>query len=281
MARTILGSNRRGGGRSLVDLYTQAQEEARASNLSREQEIRSLLKQNLETYGPEGAFAKSGERAIEQTYAQDVSRMIGAGLYGTTAVESTAGAARRSGRLTLESMLEEGKSRARSDYAGFIERIQDEYPDLGGLTQAYASGASVPSMSGTSPSTRPGWAIGYGAEPLSRVPAVEATTPTREVAPSIGRSAVYGPSATVPTAKATSGDTLSKLFAEGRATVPTYKDIVPFDVLEPLNLSGLNFPSTAPVSTDTPKQIAEKYSSYIKSNKAIDFNEWYKNIYKK
>lgn len=218
MARMILGSHRRGGGRSLVDLYTQSYEETAARNAAREAEIRRLLEANLKTYEPEGAFAKAGERAIEQTYAKDVSRMIGAGLYGTTAVESTAGAARRQGRLTLESLLEEGKSRARSAYAGFIERIEDEYPELGGLTQAYASMASVPSMSGTSPSTRPGWAIGYGQpDPLERAPAIEATTPTRAVAPSTGRTRVYGPGETVPIPRTTSGDTLSRLYAEGRA----------------------------------------------------------------
>ena len=259
MARTILGSHRRGGRTSLVDLYTRAQEETAAKNLRREQEIRSLLEQNLETYGPEGAFAKAGERAIEQTYAQDVSRMIGAGLYGTTAVESTAGAARRSGRLTLESMLEEGKSRARSAYAGFIERIEDEYPDLGGLTQAYASGASVPSMSGTSPSTRPGWAIGYGTESPTRLPAVEATTPTRAaVPPSPGVSSVYGPSATVPTATMTSGDTLSKLFAEGRADLGSY-DFVGDLATKPLDLSGLSFLSTP---TKKRNDVGGKFRGY-------------------
>ena len=251
MARTILGRNRRGR-TSLVDLYTQAQEEAAAANAAREQEIRNLLEANLESYGPEGAFAKAGERAIEQTYAQDVSRMIGSGLYGTTAVESTAGAARRSGRLTLESMLEEGRSRARSAYAGFIERIENEYPDLGGLSQAYASAGSVPT-SGTSPSTRPGWAIGYGQpDPLERRPAVEATTPTREVAAPTGRTEIYGPSASTPSVRRTSGDTLSRLYAEGRAEpMPESKDIVPFDIFSPLNLSGLNFPS----NTQTKKRI--------------------------
>lgn len=221
MARTILGRNRRGGRTSLVDLYTQAQEEAAAANKAREQEIRNLLEANLESYGPEGAFAKAGERAIEQTYAQDVSRMIGSGLYGTTAVESTAGAARRSGRLTLESMLEEGRSRARSAYAGFIERIENEYPDLGGLSQAYASAGSVP-RTGTSPSTRPGWAIGYGQpDPLERRPAVEAVTPTSTPAVS-GTSGVYGAGEMTPSVKTTSGDTLTKLLAEGRAsTTPT------------------------------------------------------------
>ena len=218
MARTILGSHRRGGGRSLVDLYTRGYEETAARTAAREAEIRRLLEANLGTYGPEGAFAKAGERAIEQTYAKDVSRMIGAGLYGTTAVESTAGAARRSGRLTLESMLEEGKSRARSAYAGFIEHIEDEYPELGGLTQAYASMASVPRSTGTSPSTRPGWAIGYGQpDPLERTPAVEATTTTKTVTPLTGRTSVYGPSATTPSARVTSGDTLARLYAEGRA----------------------------------------------------------------
>lgn len=202
---------------SLVDLYTQNYKETAARNTAREAEIRGLLSQNLKTYEPGGAFAKAGERAIEQTYAQDMSRIIGAGLYGTTVGESTAGAARRQGRLTLESLLEEGRSRARSAYADFIERIQDEYPDLGGLTQAYASMGSVP-RTGTSPSTRPGWAIGYGQpDPLERTPAVEATTPTREVPAPTSRTSVYGPSASVPSVRTAPGDTLSRLYAEGRA----------------------------------------------------------------
>lgn len=208
MARMTLGSHRRGrGGMSLLDLAQQAQEEARAANAAREAKIRGLYEQNLESYAPGGALAQAGERTVERTYSQDVSRMIGAGLYGTTAVESTAGAARRQGRLTLESMLEEGRGRARSAYADFIERIENEYPDLGSVFQGYAAYGSMPRrISGTSPSSRPGWAISgtYGG-----VETEPSSLPEDYVGP--------GPTS-FSTPNRYSHSTLAELYAQGRAT---------------------------------------------------------------
>ena len=193
-----------GRAKSLLELAQQAQEETIAANAAREAEIRALHKQNLQSFAPEGAFAKAGERAIERTYSQDVSRMVGAGLYGTTAVESTAGAARRQGRLTLESMLEEGRGRARSAYADFIERIENEYPDLGAVYAGYAAQGSMSGRtSGTSPSNRPGWSISgtYGG-----VKTEPSSLPEDYVRP--------GPTSF----NQSSSSTLANLYSQGRAS---------------------------------------------------------------
>lgn len=196
-----------GRAKSLLDLAQQANAEARARNARREAEIRSLYKQNLESFAPEGALAQAGERAVERTYSQDLSRMLGAGLYSTTAVESVAGAARRQGRLTLESMLEEGRGRARSAYADFIERIEDEYPDLGAVERGYAAQTSMPSRtSGTSPSNRSGWSISgmYGGVK---------TTPS-----SLPKDFVRSGPTSISALNPYSHSTLAQLYAEGRAT---------------------------------------------------------------
>ena len=209
-----------GRAKSLLELAQQAQEETIAANAAREAEIRALHEQNLQSFAPEGAFAKAGERAIERTYSQDVSRMVGAGLYGTTAVESTAGAARRQGRLTLESMLEEGRGRARSAYADFIERIENKYPDLGAVYAGYAAQSSMPSStSGTSPATRPGWAIGYGQEPLERAtPTATSSVPVTGTGQA-GQSKAYGRDEPTPSVHRTSSQTLADLYAQGRASM--------------------------------------------------------------
>lgn len=163
---------------SLIQLAQQDQKEAQAANARREAEIRNLYQQNISALAPGGVTEQAGQRAIEQTYSQDVSRMIGAGLYGTTAVESTAGAARRQGRLTLESLLEARRSGARSEYAQFIERIQNEYPDLSAVERGYAAQASMPS--GTSSLT--GWTSDPGASHVANLTGWKAEPSTTDYA---------------------------------------------------------------------------------------------------
>jgi len=209
---------------TLYEIAQQAQNKAIAANKSREMEIRGLYESNKKALQPGGSWETAMladiERQGEKIVSSESQQMISSGLYGTTAAASIPGKVRREytapARLTLEDMLLQRRLQHNLDYAGFIERINNGYPDLGAVERGYQAEASVPSMSGTSPSTRPGWAIGYGEpEPLtrlpaarsgayvgptSRTPAVEAATPTRAATPS------------------SSGDTLSRLYAEGRAS---------------------------------------------------------------
>lgn len=133
---------------ALADLYTQMGEEARQANLKREREVRNLYKSNLAAVEKLGVGERATiEREKERGIGQETQQMISSGLYGTTTAASLPGKWESQyaapARLRLEDVLSREKMQAQSEYAQFIERIQNPYPDYGPLMQAYAAQGST------------------------------------------------------------------------------------------------------------------------------------------
>jgi len=137
---------------SLIRSFQIAEARARAANIKREQELRGMYEKVEERYQPGGAFEVSGkaeiERAKVKSTGQEMQQLISSGMYGTTTAagipsrwEAEVGMPARSkledismGRLTQAEMAK----------AGFIERIQEPYPDYGPLMQAIQAASAVP-----------------------------------------------------------------------------------------------------------------------------------------
>ena len=162
--------------KSLAQLVAEAEAEITARNQAREAEIRSIYSDMYNLYAPGGAMEKAGLQQIERAKVGSVSgsmqRDISRGLYGIRPYEQEWEATTGVGaRMTLEDMLTRGRAAIMGQKASFVERIEDEYPDLSAVERAYAAQSSIPSgVSGTSPSNRPGWSIsgtygGVGVDP--------------------------------------------------------------------------------------------------------------------
>lgn len=171
-----------GGGELLLD---ENQKRKLGILQTRQAEGKKLTKgqqRNLDEFqsivGEGPTFGKSYLDILERAKVRDVSATkqsdISRGLYGLrdrgTEWESSVGAG---ARLKLEDLLTERLSSALGAKASFLQSIEEPYPDYSGLMEANRAQAAIPSRtigsSGTSPSTRPGWAIGYGDEPLTRI----------------------------------------------------------------------------------------------------------------
>lgn len=179
----------------LISQFQSAEAQARAANIKREQELRTMYGKIEERYAPGGAFEVGGLAQIEAAgvkgRGQEMQQLISSGMYGTT---TAAGIPSRweaevgtPARLKLEDISRERLTQAEMAKAGFIERIQDTYPDYGPLMQALQAASSV--GGGAGPST------GYkGAYIPDSGSAFGRTTP----APMYGMAA--RPSAAAPTA---------------------------------------------------------------------------------
>ena len=109
-------------------------------------------------YQPEGAFAQGtlaqlGMRKERETGAE-MQQLIGSGLYGTQAAagvgtrwESLIGAPTR---LTLEDLRMQQLSAAQQAKAGFVERIEDVYPDYATIAKLAMAAANRPTGGGVS-----------------------------------------------------------------------------------------------------------------------------------
>lgn len=132
---------------ALVSKFEQMEKAAREANIKREQEIRDIYSKLIsQDYG---AFRTAGEfdiaQAERQAIGQGIQQMISSGLYGTTtaaAIPMQAKAQSQSARLKLEDIIQQRKSEAQLGLAGFIERIEEPYPDLSALYNAMAAAAS-------------------------------------------------------------------------------------------------------------------------------------------
>jgi len=135
--------------KSLGQLAAEAEQEARTRNKAREDEIRNIYGEMLSLYSPGGAMEKAGMQQIQRakvgattgTMQRDISR----GLYGIRPYEAEWEATTGVGaRMTLEDMLTRGRAAIMGQQASFIERIEDQYPDLGAVERGYAAQASTP-----------------------------------------------------------------------------------------------------------------------------------------
>jgi hypothetical protein len=145
---------------TLLDLYKQAGEGARESNLARLKETRGIYEDIAGMFAPGGAFGRGYEAMLERTKKRDVASgaqaLVGSGLYNTT---QTAGLGKAweedvgmPSRMRLEDVRMEKYAGAKRDIAGLLERVEEPYPDYSGLMQASAAQAAGGSSIGSAAS---------------------------------------------------------------------------------------------------------------------------------
>ena len=121
--------------------FGKAAEKARQANIARRQQIESMYSEMMQRFQPGGAFERRGLGEIEKAKTRGVGRetqqMISSGLFGTT---TAAGAGRRweaevgaPSRLRLEDIMQQRLTGIQQAKAGFLERIQEPYPDYSAL----------------------------------------------------------------------------------------------------------------------------------------------------
>lgn len=125
---------------------------AKQANEQRYAQAMSIYDEIIKRYQPGGTFGKAALGQLEKQKTRDVGRetqqMISSGLYGTTTTaglptkwEAEVGAP---SRLRLEDIMMERLSQAQVGKAGFIERREDVYPDVGAYAGYAAEGAQAP-----------------------------------------------------------------------------------------------------------------------------------------
>jgi len=132
----------------LVAQFQAAAARARAANIAREREVRALHDQIISRAAqPSTAGMKEIEAAGVKAAGTGMQQLISSGLYGTTTAaalsrqwEAEVGAP---ARLKLEDIAEQRLSSAQQAKAGFVERIQEPYPDYGPLMQAIQAASAV------------------------------------------------------------------------------------------------------------------------------------------
>jgi hypothetical protein len=142
------GSGR--GGINYSSLYADFQKRetgAREANVARETEIRGIYDEAIGQ--GQGAFRTAGladiERSKTRAVGQGTQQLISSGLYGTTTAASIPVQAENQAalsRLKLEDIIQQRTTELKLGKAGFVERIEDPYPDYNQLIQAMAAGAS-------------------------------------------------------------------------------------------------------------------------------------------
>lgn len=130
----------------------QEYQSARRANEMRYAQAMSIYDEIIKRYQPGGTFGQAALGQLEKQKVRDVGKetqqMISSGLYGTTTTaglpgkwEAEVGAP---ARLRLEDIMMERLSQAQIGKAGFIERREDVYPDVGryaGYAQQTAAAA--------------------------------------------------------------------------------------------------------------------------------------------
>ncbi len=120
---------------------------AREANVKRETEIRGIYDQAISQ--GQGAFRTAGLADIEQgktrAIGSGMQQMVSSGMFGTTTAASIPVQAENQAalsRLKLEDIVQQRTTELKLGKAGFVERIEDPYPDYNQLIQAMAAGAS-------------------------------------------------------------------------------------------------------------------------------------------
>ena len=141
--RTISKPNPYGG---LIGQVGAQQASAKKANIARQKRIESLFSMMEKMVAPGGAFEKRGLADIEaqktKGVGKEMQQMISSGMYGTT---TAAGTGRRwesevgaPARLRLEDVMQQRQLGVMGQKAGFLERIEDAYPDYSSLMQILA-----------------------------------------------------------------------------------------------------------------------------------------------
>jgi hypothetical protein len=131
-------------------------DKALQANEKRYEQAMAIYDAVIETYSPGGSFGKAALSQLSAQKERDVGAEtqagISGGLFGTTAVsglgakwESTTGAP---ARLKLEDIMMQRLTGAQMQKAGFIERREDEYPDVNALSSLIAQGGGGGTVSG-------------------------------------------------------------------------------------------------------------------------------------
>lgn len=151
-ATTARADTRSRSARGGIDysLYADTQKreaDALAANVGRETEIRGIYDQLISR--DQGAFRTAGLADIERSKTRAIGtgtqQLISSGLYGTTtagAIPVQAEGRAAQSRLRLEDIIQQRQAELKLGKAGFVERIEDPYPDYSLLVQAMAAGAS-------------------------------------------------------------------------------------------------------------------------------------------
>jgi len=130
----------------LISQVGAQQASAKQANIQRRKQIESIYGRMMGMVQPGGAFEKRGLADIERQKTKGVGRemqqMISSGMYGTT---TAAGTGRRweadvgaPARLRLEDIMQQRQLGIMGQKAGFLERIEDVYPDYSSLLQMLA-----------------------------------------------------------------------------------------------------------------------------------------------
>lgn len=162
-----------GSGVDSVLGYLQKKErQAYLSNLSRKQQISSIWDEVISRYQPGGTFeartleqlGAQKERDVTKEYGSTAQSMISRGLFGTTVMPSRGEVGRKwerdigaPSRLQLEDILMQRLSSAQIGKAGFLENIQEPYPDYGMIASLAAQASNTPrAVGGYGSSKSPG-----------------------------------------------------------------------------------------------------------------------------
>ena len=235
-------------------IIAQLQEQAGiagAKTAGRQATIEAIFDEIIGRYGPEGTYGKGAEALLERqkggAVAAGTQRMISAGLYGTEmggglgrAWEAEVGAP---ARLRLEDIKMERLSQAQLGKAGFLERIEDVYPDYGLISQLISQAAAGPTGQYQYPTTtrttyggyEPGAGIesqiyGGGVAPSRVTPAVGGTVAEQRGYTTAGErpaiemgEPIYGAGKDVYGAAAARPErTMRQMYEEYKAYVPYY-----------------------------------------------------------
>lgn len=119
--------------------------QARQANVARQKRIEGMYGEMLKSVGRGGAFEKSGLADIEEARVKGVGEetqsMISSGTYGTTTAAGIPAKHRKiatQSRLKLEDIMQQRELGVRGQMAGFLERIEDSYPDYSSLLSSLA-----------------------------------------------------------------------------------------------------------------------------------------------
>ncbi len=129
-----------------IGQISRQQSSARQANIARRGQIEGIYGKMMGMVSPGGAFEKRGladiARQKTQTVGKETQGLISGGMFGTT---TTAGLGRKfeanvgaPARLRLEDIMQQRQLGVMGQKAGFLERIEDVYPDYSSLLQMLA-----------------------------------------------------------------------------------------------------------------------------------------------
>ena len=119
--------------------------QAKQANVARQSRIEGMYDEMLKSVGRGGAFEKAGLADIEEArttgVGEETQSMISSGTFGTTTAAGIPGKHRKiatQARLKLEDVVAQRELGVKQQKAGFLERIEDTYPDYSQLLSSLA-----------------------------------------------------------------------------------------------------------------------------------------------